>query len=148
MGSGTEPPSVPLAGGVQRNLRTLLMASALVEICTGILLFAFPALLLPLLIGPVAGSTELSAARLAGIALFCLGLACWPGLVRHSLASPPVRAMLAYNGTAALFLAVLAASNQPAPPLIWPAVLLHAAVAGLLAWFGAAGGRADAASDK
>jgi hypothetical protein len=62
-------------------------------------------------------------ARVTGIALIALGIACWPG--------PPLAGMLAYNVLVTLYLAYLGFAGL-AGVLLWPAVALHAILTALL----------------
>ena len=67
-------------------------------------------------------------ARVAGIALIALGIACWPG--------PPLVGMLIYSAVVALYLAYLGFAGGLAGVLLWPAVALHLVLSILLgrAW--------------
>ena len=64
-------------------------------------------------------------ARVAGIALIGLGIACWPG--------PPLIGMLTYSATVTLYLAYLGLAGGLGGVLLWPAVILHLALTALLA---------------
>jgi hypothetical protein len=70
-------------------------------------------------------------ARVAGIALIALGIACWPG--------PPLVGMLIYSAIVGLYFAYLGFAVGFAGVFLWPAVALHAVLSILLgrAWFGA-----------
>ncbi len=70
-------------------------------------------------------------ARVAGIALVALAVACWPGT--------PLLAMLGYGAAIALYLAYLGFTGAANGVLLWPAVVLHLALTGLLALTGHAG---------
>ncbi len=95
----------------------------------GLSLLVFPELVVRLLFGsPVAG-TGAVAARFAGIALFGLGVACWPA----GNGDGARRGMLAYGILATLYLAYLGVSGGPVGPLLWPAVALHVALCLFLA---------------
>ena len=72
--------------------------------------------------------------RLPGIAIFALGLACWPGAQQAEGGSPAFRGMLVYNVLIALFLVYLFKVGHLGGVLLWPAVALHAVVALLLVW--------------
>jgi hypothetical protein len=78
-----------------------------------------------LLLGTALTGLAVAVARLAGIALIALGVACWPG--------PPLAGMLIYNAVAALYLAYLGFAQGLVGTLLWPAVILHAILAALLA---------------
>ena len=72
-------------------------------------------------------------ARVAGIALIALGIACWPG--------PPLVGMLTYSAAVTLYLAYLGFAGGFAGVLLWPAVALHAVLSILLgrAWLATGG---------
>ena len=64
-------------------------------------------------------------ARVAGVALIGLGIACWPG--------PPLIGMLTYSATVGLYLAYLGLAGGLGGVLLWPAIILHLALTALLA---------------
>ena len=64
-------------------------------------------------------------ARVAGIALIGLGVACWPG--------PPRVGMLTYSAAVTLYLACVGLAGVMTGILLWPAVALHAVLTLLLA---------------
>jgi hypothetical protein len=116
------------------SLRKLLQFAALVEVGTGLLLMIQPALVAALLLGGKENGAELRLGRVAGIAMFTLGLACWPSRLPAEAGSPAFRAMLTYNVLVALYLAGLGTMLHLDGPLLWPGVALHAVVALLLVW--------------
>lgn len=118
------------------NLRGHTLAfAAVVELGTGFVLMLDPVLLVQLLLGTDIAGAGVLLGRCFGIALFAQGLACWPDRVQHAESSlPAFRSMLTYNTLIALYLAYLGFAGQAKGWLSWPAVLLHAVVAGLLAW--------------
>jgi hypothetical protein len=63
-------------------------------------------------------------ARVGGIALIALGVACWPG--------PPRTGMLIYSATITLYLAYVGFTGGLSGILLWPAVALHAILTVLL----------------
>ena len=60
-------------------MKRLLMLAALGEAGTGLALLLVPALVGRLLLGTELVGVAVPVARVAGIALLALGLACWPG---------------------------------------------------------------------
>ncbi|WP_211335059.1 hypothetical protein [Thiocapsa rosea] len=92
-------------------------------------LLIVPSLVGRLLLGEEPTGIAIPVARVAGIALIALGIACWPG--------PPRIGMLIYSATVALYLAYVGVAHGLTGPLLWPAVVLHAILTGLLAllWF-------------
>jgi hypothetical protein len=104
------------------------------EAATGIMLIAFPSLVLRLLFGAEAGSVGASgvsevASRVAGMALIGLGVACWPS---GASAPQPLWGILTYGALAALYLAFLGIRGEMVGPLLWPAVAVHAMLVILL----------------
>ncbi|MBR0882719.1 hypothetical protein JQ608_37465 [Bradyrhizobium liaoningense] len=91
-------------------------------------------LLSPVLFGRLVFSADISDSgqalgRLAGIALLGFALTSWP----FPPARPVVRAMLAYNLLAAIYLAYLGIVGNLVGVLLWPAVILHLLFTTLLA---------------
>jgi len=110
----------------------LLMASGLIEVGAGLGLALAPGVLVTLFFGEGGETTTArTVARLAGSALLALGTACW--LARHNDRSQGARAvivaMLVYNTAAVAVLAGAAIVLELQGRGLWPAVLLHAALA-------------------
>ena len=93
----------------------------LAEAMTGILLLLAPSLVSGLLFGADVPRPGTMFAQLAGIALIGLGIACWPG--------PAALGMLIYGVLVGLYLVWVGATQDAAGPFLWPAVILHAALA-------------------
>ena len=91
-----------------------------------------PSLVGHLLLGAELTSVAVFVARVAGIALIALGVACWPG--------PPLLGMLTYSAGAALVLAYVGWAGGSGGVLLWPAVALHVVLAALLAFASMRGG--------
>ena len=70
------------------------------------------------------GRVAVTVARVAGIALIALGVACWPG--------PPRVGMLTYSATVTLYLAYVGFAGGLTGILLWPAVVLHVILTALL----------------
>ena len=111
----------------------MLAFAAVMEIGTGLVLLAVPAIVVTLLLGAEVTGAGQSLGRCFGIALLGLGLACWPSRQRVESAWPAFRAMLTYNLLIALYLAYLGTVGHLKGLLLWPGVALHAVVALLLA---------------
>ena len=96
---------------------------------TGLALLMLPNLVGRLLLGMEFTGAGIPAARVAGIALIGLSVACLPG-------SAPA-GMLTYSALVTVYLGYLALAVAFAGILLWPAVILHAALTLLLAreWF-------------
>lgn len=104
--------------------RRVLAFAAVSEIATGVALLLAPALVGRLLFGVEMAGLAVTIARLAGIALLSLGVACWPGT--------PLLGMVTYNVVAALYLAYLGLAGGPSGALLWPAVAVHSLLGTLL----------------
>ena len=105
-------------------MRSALVFAAVGEIATGLALLVLPALVGRLLLGEELSAIAIPVARVAGIALVALGLACWPG--------PPWLGMLVYGAAVTLYLAYLGFTGISTGILLWPAVVLHALLTALL----------------
>ena len=116
------------------TLRKILAFSSLAEGGTALLLMFDPALVVKLLVGADVTAIAVVVGRCFGITLLALSVACWPGRGQAGGDSPAARGMLLYNALIALFLAYLFVAEHMSGILLWPAVVLHAAVALLLVW--------------
>jgi hypothetical protein len=108
-------------------MTALLVVTAACEAVTGLFLALDAPLAVRLLLGADPAGAALAIARVAGIALLALGLACWPGRGAIGSRAPALRAMSAYNVLATLYLLSLAVAREWVGPLLWPAVVAHAA---------------------
>ncbi|MGH8335306.1 MAG: hypothetical protein ACRETL_00450 [Gammaproteobacteria bacterium] len=106
-------------------MKNALIFSAVAEAATGLALLTFPSFVGQLLLGAELTGIALPVARVAGIALAALAIACWPG--------PPLIGMLTYSTWVCLYLAYLGFSGTGNGVLLWPAVALHIAPSALLA---------------
>ncbi len=102
-----------------------LILAAVAESATGLALLIAPTLVCKLLLGEQLTGAAIPVARVAGIALIGLGIACWPG--------PPHLGMLTYSALVTLYLAYLGFAGVFYGFLLWPAVILHAILTALLA---------------
>jgi hypothetical protein len=109
-------------------MKKLLILTGVLESATGVALMVAPALVGRLLLGTEFTGVAIVLARILGIALLALGVACWPG--------PASLGMLTYNALGTVYFAWLALGHEWAGPLLWPVVVLHAALTILLgrAW--------------
>lgn len=110
-------------------MKWVLIFAAVGEAGTGLALLIVPSLVGRLLLGEELTGIALPVARVAGIALVALGLACWPGTPRVG--------MLTYSAAVTVYLAYLGFAGGLGGLLLWPAVVLHAVLSVLLAraWF-------------
>jgi hypothetical protein len=106
-------------------MKGALVAAAVGEIATGIALLLVPSLTGQLLLGVELAGVAAIVARVAGIALIALGIACWP--------ATPLAGMLFYSAAVTAYLAYVGAVDGVGGVLLWPAVLLHAILTAFLA---------------
>jgi hypothetical protein len=102
-----------------------LVFAAVAETLTGLALALVPSPVGWLLLGQELGGAASSVARIAGIALIGLGVACWPG--------SPLLGMLIYSASVALYLGFLGVAGAASGALLWPAVAVHVVLTALLA---------------
>jgi hypothetical protein len=88
-------------------------------------LLVVPSLVGRLLLGAELAGVAIPVARVLGISLIALGVACWPS--RTALCG-----MLTYSVLATLYLAYIGIEGQWIGNLLWPAVVLHAILTALL----------------
>ena len=110
-------------------MKRVLVLAAISEAATGAVLLIVPSLVGKLLLGAELTGIAIPVARVAGIALIALGIACWPG--------PPLVGMLIYSAAVTLYLAYVGFAGSLTGILLWPAVVVHVVVTILLAraWF-------------
>jgi hypothetical protein len=102
------------------------------EAATGLALVLYPPLVLQLLFGTDTAGAGLAMARIAGMALVGLGIACWPDAATGGSHRARL-AMVVYSALAAVYLGLLAVDGELRGPLLWPAVFVHLGVTVLLA---------------
>ena len=105
-------------------MKSALAFAAIGEAVTGFALLIAPSLVGQLLLGEQLAGVAIPVARVAGIALIALGIACWPG--------PPLVGMLSYSVLATLYLANLGFAGSLTGVLLWPVVVLHVILTALL----------------
>ena len=107
-------------------MRKLLMFTALAEGATGAALLLDPSIIVKLLFGEVVSGAGAAMARLAGMCLVALAVACRPGgELRRG-----VHGMLSWSVGAAVYLAVIGIGGK-AGVLLWPMVCVHAVLSAL-----------------
>jgi hypothetical protein len=113
---------------VVNAMKNVLIIAAVGEAATGLVLLIVPSFAAQLLLGDALVGIAIPIARVAGIALIALGIACWPG--------PPLVGMLIYSAAVTLYLTYLGIAGGFSGVLLWPAVALHAVLTMLLgrAW--------------
>jgi len=105
-------------------MKSALAFAAIGEAVTGLALLIAPSLVGQLLLGEQLAGVAIPVARVAGIALVALGIACWPG--------PPLVGMLAYSAMTTSYLAYVGFAGGLTGVLLWPAVILHVMLTALL----------------
>jgi hypothetical protein len=98
-------------------MKRVLILAAVGEVATGIALLIVPSLVGRLLFGEELTGVAIPVARVTGIALIALGVACWPG--------PPLVGMLTYSAAVTLYLAYVGFAGGLTGILLWPVVVLH-----------------------
>jgi hypothetical protein len=101
-----------------------LKLAAIGETATGLALLVAPSIVASLLLGEELDDIAVPVARVAGLALIGLGIACWPGR--------PLLGMLTYSAAVAVYLAYLGMAGSATGPFLWPAIILHSILAALL----------------
>ena len=102
----------------------VLLFTAVCEAATGVALLIVPSLVGQVLFGAELTGPAGTVARVTGIALIALGVACWPG--------PPRVGMLTYSAAVTLYLAYVGFTGGVTGILLWPAVVLHGILTALL----------------
>jgi hypothetical protein len=113
-------------------MKKLLALAAVAEAATGAALIVVPSLVGRLLLGADLAGVANPVARVAGIALLALGVACFPSWT-------PLCGMLTYSVLATPYLFYLAVRGEWVGPLLWTAVVLHAVLTFSLIYIGVAG---------
>ena len=110
-------------------MKNVLKFAAIGEAVTGLALLIVPSLVSRLLLGTELTGVSIPIARVTGIALIALGVACWP----CEKASCALCGMLTYSSLAMFYLFYLGLAGGLTGILLWPAVVVHAALTVLLA---------------
>ena len=106
-------------------MKNALTFAAIGEAATGLALLIAPSLVVHLLLGEQLTGVAIPVARVAGIAVIALAIACWPG--------PPLVGMLIYSASITLYFTYLGFAGGLAGVLLWPVVVLHLIFTALLA---------------
>jgi hypothetical protein len=107
-------------------MKAILKLAAVGEAATGLALLIAPSPVGQLLLGEKLIGGALPVARVAGIALIALAIACWPG--------PPLVGMFAYSAAVTLYLCYVGLTGDLTGIFLWPAVILHLILTALLTW--------------
>ena len=103
-------------------MKKVLVLAAVCEAATGMALLIVPSLVGRLLLGADLSGVSIPVARVTGIALIALSIACWPGLTA-------LCGMLTYSALATAFFIYLGIRGHWVGLLLWPAAVLHAVLA-------------------
>jgi hypothetical protein len=112
-------------------MKNLLTLEGVFEVGVGLAMVVLPSLLATLLLGsPLDTPVALTFARVAGVALVALGIACW--LARHDGQSRAARgllgAMVVYNAGVFMVLSYAGVASGLSGIGLWPVVVVHAAM--------------------
>jgi hypothetical protein len=113
-------------------MNLLLSLTAIIEVPTGLALLVVPSVVVRLLLGsPLDAAPAIMLGRVAGAALFALGIACWlaHGDAQSRTARGLVAAMTFYNLAAVAVFLFAGIGLGLQGVLLWPAIILHAAMA-------------------
>jgi hypothetical protein len=110
-------------------IRPLLAVAAIGEAATGLVLLAYPPIVVRLLCGAELAGAGVVMGRIAGISLIALSVACWPG----NASTRGLCGMLTYSALATLYMAYLGLGGEFAGTLLWPAIAAHFVLTILLA---------------
>jgi len=113
-------------------MKNLLTVTAIMEFGVGLAFLAYPSLPVNLLLGSsLITPVESALARVFGMALVALGIACWlsRSYLQSHFTKGLVGAMLVYNIGVSVILVYSALGLTLFGIGLWPAVLLHLAMA-------------------
>jgi hypothetical protein len=112
-------------------MKKLLALAAAGEAAFGLILLAYPPIVVQLLFGAEISGAGMVMSRITGISLIALGIACWPGRDTSGSALP-LFGMFTYSSLATLYLAYQGLGGEWVGGLLWPAVVVHAILTILL----------------
>lgn len=109
-------------------MKNILTFTSIIESATGLTLLVLPSFLIKILFASTLDTPiTVTVARVAGVAILALGIACW--FARNEGQNPAARglviAMLLYNTVIALVLIYAALGLSLLGLGLWPVVLLH-----------------------
>jgi hypothetical protein len=109
------------------SLRQLLIVASLMECLTALALILQPGITVAVLMGSELEGVGLDAARIAGLALLSLSIACWGA--RSDLGGPAksssVLAIVLYNAGAGALFTLFGVTGQASGAGTWCAAVLH-----------------------
>jgi hypothetical protein len=112
-------------------MKKVLALAAVGEGATGLILIAYPPVVVRLLCGLEVSGSGVILSRIFGISLVAISVACWPA----GGSAQPLLGMLTYTALATVYMTVFGLGGSVGI-LLWPAVLLHVVLTVLLggAW--------------
>jgi hypothetical protein len=112
-------------------MKKVLALAAVGEGATGLMLIVYPPIVVRLLCGAEVSGFGVIVSRFFGISLIALSVACWPA----EGSAQPLYGMLTYSALATLYMFAIGIGGYVGI-LLWPAVVVHAILTGLLggAW--------------
>jgi hypothetical protein len=110
---------------MNRQARIILFVTAVLEVATGAALVIVPSRIGRLLFGEELAGVAIPVARVLGIALIGLGVACSPGCTA-------LCGMLTYSAVVTVYLAYVGFAVGFAGILLWPVVAVHLILTALL----------------
>jgi len=112
----------------------VVVAAAADTLVTGTVTFIRPSLFCWLILGNELAASGRPLGALFGLAMLAVGLGAWPAPVGSSQAGTALRALMAFNVLATVYLAYMGAGGLFTGILLWPAVALHAFLSVLLGY--------------
>lgn len=111
--------------------KNLLIVAGVVECLAGLALILAPGATSTLLLGEGLNGAGLLIARIGGLGLFSLGIACWGAKTETggTLRSGTLKAIILYNAGAGLLLVASAATGAATGMVIWGAGAFHVSLA-------------------
>lgn len=112
-------------------MKRLLQTTTLLEAPTGLALIIMPAVVVRLLLGTEISGVAIPLGRMAGVAVLALSIVCSLAScdVKSCAARSVVSGMAVYNLGAVFVLGTAGIQSPSTGILLWPVVILHAAMA-------------------
>lgn len=108
-------------------MKKILLFASLSEALTGLMLLIVPAFVGKLLLGEELIGVSIPIARIFGISLIALGVACWPAI-------KAIIGMITYSILATIYLIIIELEGYFVGKFLWPAIILHITLTILLLW--------------
>jgi hypothetical protein len=112
----------------------VVLVAAAEALLTGVVMVVSPSLFCRLILGTELVASGPALGPLAGIAMLGTGFATWPTPRGANQPTRAIRALVAYNVLATIYLAYLGARGLYVGILLWPADALHAILSMLLVY--------------